>query len=221
MNCSRCDSPRTLSINCLPIEIPDDDPHFDKFEADGVTRKCLAFTRSMVGQLTLGYRNQINQLTSFADASQIYGSTECDANKLRLFQQGALWLLDVRPLGTCVAGKLNFTDQWGSLRNLLPQGTQEPQCRSAAAGLSCFVAGDTRNNEHPGMAVIHTVWMREHNRIAEALHRLNNRWNDERIFQACLCSLFYLLTPTPLRRRRAASSSPSTSTSSSTSSRPR
>ena len=31
--------------------------------------------------------------------------------------------------------------------------------------------------------MMHTIWMREHNRIATVLHRINNFWSDERIFQ--------------------------------------
>jgi hypothetical protein len=30
---------------------------------------------------------------------------------------------------------------------------------------------------------MHALWLREHNRIATFLHRTNNRWSDERIYQ--------------------------------------
>jgi len=43
--------------------------------------------------------------------------------------------------------------------------------------------GDGRVNEQIDLALIHTVWLREHNRIAFELSRLNPRWSDEAVFQ--------------------------------------
>lgn len=46
-----------------------------------------------------------------------------------------------------------------------------------------FAIGDNRVNTHPQLAAIHTIWHREHNRIARKLAELNPHWSDETLYQ--------------------------------------
>ncbi|XP_017304704.1 peroxidasin-like, partial [Diaphorina citri] len=112
-------------------------------------------------QQGFGPREQINQNSAYLDGSLIYGEHACQAKDLRSYD-----------------GKLNVTLMPGR-KDLLPNTPTHPECRSRY----CFVAGDGRASEQPGLTAMHTILMREHNRLAEQLVQINPHWNDEQLFQ--------------------------------------
>src|SRR5207249_3339913 len=46
-----------------------------------------------------------------------------------------------------------------------------------------FAAGDVRANENIELTSLHTIFVREHNRIADAIRRSNPKLDDETIYQ--------------------------------------
>ena len=46
-----------------------------------------------------------------------------------------------------------------------------------------FLAGDVRVNEQAYLTAMHTLWMREHNRLADQLASKHDDWDDERLYQ--------------------------------------
>ena len=148
---------------CYHIKLPEDDPFYKKFGL-----QCQEYARSGTASrvgCTLGPREQINQVTSFIDGSTIYGSSKEEAEELRTFFKGQLRVQ---------------TDALNE--ELLPADSNDLDCRMSE-GNSCFKSGDVRVNEHPSLVAMHTLWVRQHNRLARQLSDLNPHWNDEQIFQ--------------------------------------
>ena len=140
---------------CFPIQIPDD----DYFYADH-SLTCLEFSRSTgfcddTDNLDSASHEQLNAITAFVDASNVYGSSDVDSSALR-YNDGT--------------GKLALEDN-----SLLPKLGGEDRR-----------AGDVRAREMPGLATMHTLFVREHNKICDALKShpdVTSTWTDDDYFQ--------------------------------------
>ena len=136
----------------------------------------IPFSRSAVhaGTGVNSPREQSNLITAYIDASNVYGSDAARATWLRTNQNGKLKT---------------------SRGNLLPYNTVDgefgsrvdPSAPSMAfpphfPSVKIFVAGDVRANEQPGLTVLHTLFVREHNRICDQLVA-SGRTNDQENYQ--------------------------------------
>ena len=162
--------------NCFPIEVPTNDPFWG-----GRGRTCMEFSRTAISPTIPncegGKREQMNAITHWPDASNVYGSTEKEANEVRDSFDRSL-------LKTTNRGRFEFS------RSLLPQcsdtnSNEIEACKDVCTDQSrgCAFAGDLRVNEQPGLSTMHTIWVREHNRIATQLGNMNPHWDKERVFQ--------------------------------------
>ncbi|CAI2355902.1 unnamed protein product [Caenorhabditis sp. 36 PRJEB53466] len=162
LNCTSCSSPTNISSNCAPIPAPSDDKYF--FPISKTEPRCIRLTRALNGQSGFGVRTQIDQNTHYLDMSTVYGSADCEAETVRSFQNGLL------------------KTYIGIGYVLPPQNPNDTNCQSKNP-YYCFTAGDFRNCLHPGLLPLHSVFIKEHNRLAAKVKTAQPSWNDEQIYQ--------------------------------------
>lgn len=115
----------------------------------------------------------MNSVTSFIDASTVYGHSAALEKTLR----------NLSASGGLLAVNSKYTDEG---RPYLPFVSVRPSACLQDPGserVECFAAGDSRVNEILPLSVLHTLWVREHNRLAKHLTRLNPHWRSEVIYQ--------------------------------------
>lgn len=119
------------------------------------TSQCLDFKRSAIYcNQTGSVRRHVNQLSAFVDAENIYGVDANTANAIRTFSGGKL--KDTTP------------------GHLLPR-------LSLNGGAVKYTAGEGRATENPALATVHTIFMREHNRVASDIAIHNSLLTDEQV----------------------------------------
>ncbi|MEM7162745.1 MAG: peroxidase family protein [Bacteroidota bacterium] len=159
----------------FPIVVPMGDPMFDPFNTGAV---LIPQTRSEehpgTGTSVQNPRELTNHLTSWIDASGVYGSDDSRMNYLRSFVDGKLRMSS--------GNYLPFNTVTGEIADAVDPTA--PSMANENPFISKFyVAGDVRANEQTALLAMHTLFAREHNRLCDEILVDNPAWSDEEVFQ--------------------------------------
>lgn len=155
---------KNISIGCYPVKIPKNDEYY---APKGVS--CISVARSMKKYTVGGYigpAEGVNTNNHFIDCSFTYGSDNDKAAQLREYRRGRL-----------------RTQELPDGRKVLPQDENPVESCSLRTNGTCFFAGDGRVNQNTQLTALQTIFIREHNRLAEELYSMNEHWDDEKIYQ--------------------------------------
>ncbi|KRY52469.1 Peroxidase mlt-7 [Trichinella britovi] len=157
----RCGSCTDIPGRCFPIKVETVDPRF------GCVRPpcCLFFTRSspLCGTGAQSKREQVNENTAFLDGSAIYSSSLPDSLRLKDSKTGMM--------------RITF------FNNHVMPPFDPHTCFGPNNCNANFDIGDNRASIFIALVGVHTVFLREHNRIAEQFLAMNPTWSVERVFQ--------------------------------------
>ena len=118
-------------------------------------------------------RQQLNMITSFIDGSNVYGSDSKRATWLRTMRNGKM--------KTSSGNLLPYNTRNGELNSAIDPTAPE-MANDSGHQVKTFVAGDDRAAENPVLTSLHTLFVREHNRICDSLIGLGMR-DDEQMYQ--------------------------------------
>ncbi len=157
-----------LTVSAVPpepfnIPVPIGDPFFDPFFTG---TQVIPLLRSAFDPTTgtnpPNPRQQINGITAFIDASNVYGSDAARAAALRTND------------GT---GRLRM-----SAHRMLPFNTGGLP-NAGGPDPSLFLAGDVRANEQVALTAMHTLFVREHNRVADEIWQEDSSLSGDEIYE--------------------------------------
>ncbi len=156
--------PEGTPREALPIPIPVGDSVFDP---GGVGNRHIPFFRSAFDPSTGtgpdNPRQPVNSITGFIDGSGIYGSDPGRAFALRAHDG---------------SGRLKVSHD-----RLLPLNTRGLPNQGGNHRPDLFLAGDIRANEQAGLIAMHTLFVREHNRLADIFAVQNPQLASQEVFE--------------------------------------
>jgi len=154
------------------IDIPENDEIFTPGESMVMFRSEAVHNS---GTSIDNPRQYENKVTAYVDASSVYGSDQVRANWLRTMEGGKL--------KTSNGNLLPWNTTTGEFNDALDR--RAPFMEDAThSGQKLFVAGDVRANENPLLITLHTLFVREHNRLCDRLAVENPTRSDEELYQA-------------------------------------
>jgi len=145
------------------IPVPTGDPFFDPLSTGTqIIKLDRSAWDSTTGTSVANPRRQKNFITSYIDASNVYGSDQLRADELRLLDG---------------SGKLKT-----SAGDLPPFNINNfPNAGGYSDAL--FLAGDIRSNEQIALTAMHTLFVREHNRQCDLIDAASPGLSGEEIYQ--------------------------------------
>ncbi|XP_055903868.1 peroxidase-like [Eupeodes corollae] len=151
---------------CFNLDIPPED--VDNVKAGN---ECMEFVRTLTDEgsncnYNGGPVEQLNAVTSYLDMSMLYGNSDEVIQGIRAFQ----------------GGRMIVEERNG--QSWAPQNPNATQvCNVDDENGVCYSTGDIRVNSSPGVTIMAIMFLREHNRLADELSKLNPHWSDEILFQ--------------------------------------
>ncbi len=146
----------------------------EHFAANSLIRMARSAAAPGTGTSVSNPRQHLNATTAFIDGSAIYGTDKSTTDWLRSFQGGRL-----KVSGSNLLPWNTTTNEFNGRRD----SNAPHMADDTGSGTKLFVAGDERANENPLLISIHTLFVREHNRLADSFITENPALTDEQVFQ--------------------------------------
>lgn len=134
--------------------MPRNDPFYSQYNLT-----CLNFVRTypiIPGDCAFGPSALSSTVTAYIDLYIVYSNSKEENDGLRTFNNGFI-----------------KTNEYDVLPEL--EGCGPPRH-------DCFYLGDSRINQTPPLALLHSLMLRAHNRNARELAKVNPTWSDEKLF---------------------------------------
>jgi peroxidase len=149
--------------NCFPILVPPNDPV--------IKGTCMNLVRTVSDRCRYCKSKcdpieQLSDVTAYLDLSVVYGNSKNELRKIRAFKKGHM-IVEHRH-------KQDFPPHHPKAKTECDLNDEEGVC---------YLMGDKRANQSPGLTSHHIIFLREHNRLANELAKINPHWDDEHLFQ--------------------------------------